>query len=244
MDSFDWPYFVHWLMSQIWLVSTVHIPDINFWCLEQGEVFCPYSRHHCPSWHHCPCSRHHCPYWGHHCPYSRRQFCEKSDVLNIASQNFPYSRQQCPYAGCHNPYSRSHCSYSLYQFHWKLVVRQLASESCPYPGHQLLMSGIRKKKLSIFQASTFDVWNMDSKKSDVWMYGIWTMMSRTWTVISGIWTVKFGIWMENIYDVGNMVIFFTVHTPDVNFWYPEYGQSKLSIFRTSTFEVPNILAPK
>ena len=80
-------------------------------------------------------------------------------------------------------------------------------------GIRTMMSGIRKvmsgrwtKYLSLFQTSIFDVWKMDRENCSC--PGHQSLMSGTWT--------------EN-----------TVHVPDINFWCPEYGQLKLSIFQTS-----------
>ena len=46
MTSFHCPYSgLHFLMSRIWPVFTLYIPDINYWCPEYGLFFWPYSGH-------------------------------------------------------------------------------------------------------------------------------------------------------------------------------------------------------
>ena len=87
MDSGNCPYTGHQLlMSRIWTVKTVHLPDIEHLCLEYRQVFCPCSRY--------PCYRHRYPFSGHHCPSSGHQFHEKIDIWNINCKNSSCSRHQ------------------------------------------------------------------------------------------------------------------------------------------------------
>ena len=96
MGSILCPYPRHQrLMSRIWTVFSVHVPDIKDRFPESGQVFCPSSRHHfLYSGHHCPYFGHHCSYSGHQCPYSGHEFYTKFDVCNIDSKNWPYPGYQ------------------------------------------------------------------------------------------------------------------------------------------------------
>ena len=67
--------------------------------------------------------------------------------------------------------------------------------------------------LATFRTSNFDV---RDTASFYWPYPGHQLL------MSGIWTVS------------------TVHIPDIKSWCPEYGQWKLSIFWTSTFDVWNM----
>ena len=88
MDRENCPYSGYQLlMSRIWTVETVHIPNIT-------KIFRPYSGHHCPySGHHCPCSGHyHCPYSGHNFFLLSMLRTSKVDVRNMEK----FLRFNCP----------------------------------------------------------------------------------------------------------------------------------------------------
>ena len=137
IDSILCPYYGHQrLMSGIWTVFSVHVPDIKDRCRESGQVFCPSFRHQFPySGHHCPYSGHHFSYSGHHCPYSGHQFYAKYDVRNIDSKTglIPDIKSQCP----------EHEQRKLSIFRTSIFdVRNKDKEYCPCSGHQLLMTGL------------------------------------------------------------------------------------------------------
>ena len=134
------------MMSGIWPVKIVPIPDIKNRCPGNGQFLLAVIRtsffdvRNMDSFL-CPCSGHrllmsgirpvfsvHVPDIKHWCPGHGQVFC-------------PCSGHRCPCSGHHCPYSGHHCPYSRHQFNWKMVVWNVDRENCPCPGHRSLMSG-------------------------------------------------------------------------------------------------------